>query len=134
MSRPPASAFEALTANCRPQPAIPALLVLLITMMGATSATGDGPAWTGWLIGAGLLASCGLAIAAGFCSLAPPAGWLVLAFLGSGVLSAAPGAAYLRVALLVCAAAAMGMIGLQLWRIRTGQFVPTIADRPDIEA
>jgi hypothetical protein len=106
------------------------VLALLLTLLGAASASAPGGTvvggWSAWLIGAGLFASCGLAIAAGFCSLAPPAAWLVLACLGFGAIEAAPGGAHNRWILLICAAAAGVMIAVQLWRIRTGRFAPTI--------
>ncbi len=133
MSRAPQTAFETLIANCRPQPAIPAVLVMMLTLVGAGSAVGA-EAWTGWLIGAGILASCGLGIAAGFCSLAPPLAWLGLAWVGRGLLAAAAGAPYTRYVLMLCGVASVAMIAVQIWRIRTGRFVPTIEEAPDEES
>lgn len=127
MTRAPQTAFEALVANCRPQPAIPAVLVMMLTLVGASSAAGGG-ASAGWLIGAGLLASCGLGIAAGFCSFAPPLAWLGLAWLGRGLFEAAAGAPYTGYALLLCSVAAVAMLGVQAWRVATGRFVPSIEE------
>lgn len=125
MTRAPQTALETLIANCRPQPAIPAVLVMMFTLVGASSAVG-GSGWAGWLIGAGLLASCGLAIAAGFCSLAPPLAWLVLGWLGRGLFVAAAGAPYTGYVLMLCGVASVAMLAVQVWRIRSGRFVPTI--------
>jgi hypothetical protein len=129
MSRSPAGLLESLIANCRPQPAIPALLVLMLTLMFAVTrgaAPAGGADWTTWVTVAGLLASCGLAIAAGFCSLFPPLSWIVVAWLGLDVIGRVPGAAYTRATFVAGVVAAVLMIALQTWRVRTGRFVPTI--------
>jgi hypothetical protein len=125
--------MESLVANCRPQPAIPALLVLLLTLMFAGSLGGGpaadgGPTFATLAVIAGVLASCGLAVAAGFCSLFPPLAWIVVALAGAGIIARMPGATYGRAALVVGVIAAVVMTLVQLWRVRTGRFVPTIEE------
>ncbi len=135
--RPPVGLAETLVANCRPQPAIPALLVLFITLTMATLSADPSPmagAEAGplsLLIPLGLLISCGLAVAAGFCSFAPPAGWIVVAawglrFTQNGVLPA-----YNRYVLLAGMGIAIAMMAVQCWRVKTGRFQPTITDAAD---
>jgi hypothetical protein len=117
-----------LTANSRPQPAIPALLVLMICGLfaGAAVQAGSG-SLAAWGLTAGLLASCGLAVAAGFCSVFPTLAWIGLAWLLLG--SAAPELAlHTRVALGAGTFAAAAMTLVQVWRVRTGRFVPTITE------
>jgi hypothetical protein len=133
MARAPVTPLESLLANCRPQPAIPALLVLMLTLVFAASQSGppgqDGiAAWPSWLVAAGIVLSCGLAIAAGFCSLFPPLAWIAVAWFGLGVIGRLPGHAYLRPVLFAGMAAAAAMIAVQVLRVRTGRFAPTIAD------
>ena len=128
MTRPPRTPLEIITANSRPQPAIPAILVLLLCGLFAGSAVQAGSAsFAAWGLTVGLLASCGLAIAAGFCSVFPPLAWIALA----GLLfrsSAAVLAVHSRVALGVGMVAAATMTVVQIWRVKTGRFVPTISD------
>ena len=82
MPRPPRTALEILTANSRPQPAIPAVLVLLLCGLFAGYATQAGSSSVAaWALTAGLLLSCGLAVAAGFCSVFPTLAWIGLAAL-----------------------------------------------------
>lgn len=125
MSRAPRNLIEAVIANCRPQPAIPAMLVLVLTLMFAASSVAS---WAPWAVAAGLVVSCGLAIAAGFCSFFPPLAWLAVAWLAADVLARLPGPLVARVALLVGTVAAVAMLGAQAWRVKTGRFVPTISD------
>ena len=125
-TRPPQTPLENFTANCRPQPAIPAVLVLLICAMLVGPALGGGTL-VGWGLTVGVLASCGLAIAAGFCSFFPTAIWIALALLLFGR-SAASLPLHTQVALYGGVVAAAGMIGVQVWRVRTGRFVPTITE------
>lgn len=140
MGRPPANLIETVTANCRPQPAIPALLVLLLCALYFMMATGP-DAGAGGATAApglstfaalgltlGLLVSCGLAIAAGFCSLFPQLSWIAVALLLFGT-RAALLPWHARVALHAGIAAAAVMALVQVWRVRTGRFVPTIEDR-----
>ena len=128
MSRPPRTPLESITANSRPQPAIPAILVLLLCGLFAGSAVQAGSAsFAAWGLTVGLLASCGLAIAAGFCSVFPTLAWIALA----GLLfrsTVALLAMHSRVALGVGMVAAAAMTFVQIWRVRTGRFVPTISD------
>lgn len=127
-TRPPRTTLEKLTANSRPQPAIPAVLVLMICGLfaGAAVKAGSG-SLAAWGLTAGLLASCGLAVAAGFCSVFPTLAWIGLAWLLLG--AAAPDLAlHTRVALGAGTIAAAAMTLVQVWRVRTGRFVPTITE------
>lgn len=130
MTRPPRTPLEIITANSRPQPAIPAILVLLLCGLFAGSAVQAGSAsFAAWGLTVGLLASCGLAIAAGFCSVFPTLAWIGLA----GLLfrsSVAFLPVHSRVALGVGMLAAAAMTVVQIWRVKTGRFVPTISDTP----
>jgi len=130
-TRPPRTTLETLTANSRPQPAIPAVLVLMICGLFASAAVQAGSgSLAAWGLTLGLLASCGLAVAAGFCSVFPTLAWIGLAWLLFG--SAAPGLAlHTQVALGAGTLAAAVMTLVQVWRVRTGRFVPTITDSPD---
>ncbi len=130
MPRAPRTPLEILTANSRPQPAIPAVLVLLLCGLFAGSAVQAGSgSFAAWGLTIGLLASCGLAIAAGFCSVFPTLVWIGLA--GLLFRSSFPVLAlHSRAALLAGALAAAVMTGVQLWRVRTGRFVPTLPDEP----
>jgi hypothetical protein len=126
--RPPAGFVETALANCRPQPAIPALLTLFLTVLIAvfTYVPEMPRSLLGLLIPLGILASCGLAIAAGFCSFFPPASWILVAawalkFTGSGPLPA-----YNQYVLYAGIAAAGLMIVVQAWRVASGRFVPTV--------
>jgi len=130
MSRAPRTPLEIITANSRPQPAIPAVLVLLICGLfaGAAVQAGSG-SFAAWGLTIGLLASCGLAIAAGFCSVFPTLVWIGLA----GLLfrsSFAVLALHSRAALVAGVVAAAVMTVVQIWRVKTGRFAPTIADEP----
>jgi len=125
--RPPQTTAENITANCRPQPAIPAVLaIFLLVLMPALSASNGLSDWHLWLVPVGLVLSCGLAIAAGFCSLAPHVIWVVLALWANTLLLRAgfpgfyTGLLYLGIAITAI------MFIVQLWRIRTRRFVPTI--------
>lgn len=130
MARPPRTTLESITANARPQPAIPAVLVLMLCglLAGAALRAGDGSV-TAWALTIGIMASCGLAIAAGFCSVFPPLAWIALAWLLFGTKTAAL-PLHSQVALGAGAVAAVVMTLAQAWRVRTGRFVPTIADEP----
>jgi hypothetical protein len=130
MPRPPANLFEALLAHCRPQPAIPAVLVLLLTLMLAATATGASAAWVSWAVAAGLAASCALAVAAGFCSFFPPLAWLGLVGLTAGVFARLPTPGIARAAAATGAVAALGMLVVQAWRVKTARFIATVADAP----
>jgi hypothetical protein len=120
---------DRLLAHWRPQPAIPAVLVLLLTLMMAmsTARSGQTSVLMLWLIPAGVLASCGLAVAAGFCSFFPQSVWILLVVLQGQVLRAVPGNQWNDLAMKTGIALAVGGLVLQAWRVRTGKFVPTIA-------
>jgi hypothetical protein len=127
-TRPPRTTLEKLTANSRPQPAIPSVLVLMICGVFAGAAVKAGSSsLVAWGLTAGLLASSGLAVAAGFCSVFPTLAWIGLAWLLLG--AAAPAAAlHTQVALAAGTIAAAAMTLVQVWRVRTGRFVPTITE------
>jgi hypothetical protein len=129
-TRPPRTTLETLTANSRPQPAIPAVLVLMLCGLfaGAAVKAGSG-SFAAWGLTAGLLASCGLAVAAGFCSVFPTLAWIGLAWLLFGG-RATDLALHTLVALGTGTLAAAAMTLFQVWRVRTGRFVPTITDSP----
>jgi len=116
-----------LLAHCRPQPAIPALLVLTLTLMIALPAAGQPQpsALVAWGVPLGLVASAGLALAAGFCSFAPPVAWLALAWFASGSLRTIA-AAGIEPALLVGTTVAIVALAIQAWRVGTRRFVPTM--------
>jgi hypothetical protein len=129
--RPPRGLGETLAANFRPQPAIPALFVLLLTIFVPVLSHQPGAAaGAGWaltvLVPLGILASCGLAIAAGFCSLFPQLAWIAVALWALQFTDGGPLPSYNRYVLIVGMVAAAAMIVLQVWRVRTGKFVPTI--------
>lgn len=130
--RLPATAMEHVTGNLRPQPAIPAVIVLLLTVIFSVlahdPAATESSAWL-WLAPVGIVASCGLAIAAGFCSFVPQLAWIVLAFWAARfAVDGGPLHPANRWVLIAGIAAAVAMIGVQFWRVRTGRFVPTIRD------
>ncbi|HHQ13409.1 MAG TPA: hypothetical protein ENK16_00120, partial [Chromatiales bacterium] len=83
--RAPAGPVEIVLANFRPQPAIPAVLVFMLSVLiPILSLSPQGGAASSssvfmWLVPLGILASCGLAIAAGFCSFFPQTIWIVAA-------------------------------------------------------
>ena len=131
--RPPEGPLETVLANCRPQPAIPALLVLFLTVIIAVFSYEPGAERSvlGLLIPGGILVSCGLAIAAGFCSFFPPAGWLLVAGWALKFTASGPLPGYNRYVLLVSMAAAIAMLFVQGWRVATGRFVPTIHPSTD---
>lgn len=116
-----------LLAHCRPQPAIPALLLLLLTLMIALPAARQPQvsALVAWGVPAGLLGSAGLALAAGFCSFFPPLAWLAVAWLASDRLGSIP-ASLIEPALWAGTAIALLAIAIQGWRVATSRFVPTI--------
>ncbi|MDH3582026.1 MAG: hypothetical protein OEM91_15555 [Hyphomicrobiales bacterium] len=130
-TRPPADWQEALIANFRPQPAIPAALICMLAFSFAVltqepQVAADGFGAKAILITLGIVASCGLAIAAGFCSLFPQLIWFLLALWGLRLTAAGALAAYNFYVLLVGMCAVVAMFLVQLWRVRTGRFVPSI--------
>lgn len=128
VTRAPRTTLETVSANARPQPAIPAMLVLMLCglFVGAAMKAGSGSV-AAWALTAGLLASCGLAVAAGFCSVFPTLAWIGLAWLLFGA-TASELAMHTRVALGAGTVAAVAMTVAQVWRVRTGRFVPTITE------
>ena len=130
--REPHGWFEHVAANCRPQPAIPAVLafflLVLLPMMSASSVADGISTWQLWLITAGVVVSCGLAIAAGFCSLAPPVIWVVFAAWGLSLAGRAGLPVFHTAVIYLGMAVAAVVILIQLWRVRTRRFVPTVID------
>jgi len=128
--------LEYLLANFRWQPAIPAIVVLVITIMAGlmTHDPGTSPdsisLWT-LLIPVGILASCGLAIASGFCSLFPQLAWIMVAAWAFKFTAAGPLPAYNRYVLLIGVFACVAMFVVQVWRVRSGRFTPTFRDAID---
>jgi len=134
--RPPRGWLETLQANSRPQPAIPAVLVLLLSVMVPVMSLEPGAvpdhanASVVWLLlPVALLASCGLAIAAGFCSVFPQLIWIAIAAWALKFTAAGgPMPAYNRYVLIAGMLACGGMLLFQVHRVRTRRFVPTIRD------
>ncbi len=137
--RAPAGLVEKLLANFRPQPAIPAVLVFMLSVLiPIVSLSRQGAASSDsvfmWLVPLGILASCGLAIAAGFCSFFPQTIWIAAAVWALRFTDNGPLPAYNRYVLIAGIVAAAIMIVVQAWRVYTGRFVPTIRVRIDDEA
>lgn len=129
MGREPQSVVEHIAAHIRPRPAIPAVLVMFAAVLMPALSAQEGLAdWHLWLVSTGLLGSAGLAIAAGFCSLAPHVIWTLLAF-WAGTLLRQAGFPSLQLGLLyLLVAATAAMFAVQLWRIKTRRFVPTLRE------
>lgn len=130
MTQIPRTRFDQITAHLRPQPAIPAVAVLMLSVAFAASST-SASTFVPWLIGAGILASCSLAVAAGFCSFFPQLAWIVLALLFLNARGEWAHAAPVRVAFFAGLVMAAAMVAVQAWRVRTGRFVPTFEDDED---
>ena len=132
--RPPQNWQETLVANSRPQPAIPAVLVFFLAVLMPTmfmAGADPQPLWQILLVALGIVASCGLAIAAGFCSVAPQAIWFALAVWALNLDCSASIAPVNETLLMIGMVSVIAMIGVQIWRVRTAQFVPTIRDSSD---
>ena len=135
--RAPETMGEKLLANFKPQPAIPALIVLVISILVPAMSqdpnvvNGDSGSIFLLLIPFGIVVSCGLAVAAGFCSLFPQIAWIALATWALKFTQGGPLPAYNRWVLLAGIVAAAAMIVMQIWRVRTGKFQPTIRIRRD---
>ncbi len=126
--RAPQGLVETALAHCRPQPAIPGLLVLFLTVLVAVFTHDPGAERSVWalLIPVALVASCGLAIAASFCSFFPAAAWILVSWWALKFTAVGPLPAYNRYVLMVGMGAAAAMLVVQGWRVATGRFVPTI--------
>ena len=121
--------LNTVLAHCRPQPAIPAQLLLMLTLLVALPAAGattPGAVIT-WGVPLGLLGSAALALAAGFCSFFPPLAWLALAWLAAASLRAIA-APWIETALWLGSAIAVAAIAIQAWRVATRRFVPTMQE------
>ncbi len=127
MNRTPPSFVARLAAHCRPQPAIPALLVQLLTLLFAGSSMVAAGGVAVWGVAAGVIVSCALAVAAGFCSFFPPLAWLAVAWLTADMLAHGLPAPWATVLLLFGSACAVAGLALQGWRVRTGRFVVTLS-------
>lgn len=127
MPRLSLSNADLLVAHLRPQPAIPAVAVLMLAVAFAAS-SGGGSTLMSWLAGAGILLSCGLAVAAGFCSFFPPLSWSLLAALFLNARGEWAAATPVRIAFYAGLLAAAAMLAVQAWRVRTGRFVPTVGE------
>lgn len=127
----PRNMREMLVANLRPQPAFPAVVVFFLCVLLPAMMHQPGAA-TGsivlFIVPAGIVLSCGLAVAAGFCSLFPQLVWFGLAVWGLKVIREHGLPSYNEIILFTGMAAAVAMFVYQLWRVRSGQFVPTISD------
>ena len=135
--RPPQNLKETLIANSRPQPAIPAVLVFFLAVLMPTMFMAESDPQALWQIGLvalGIIGSCALAIAAGFCSVAPQAIWFALASWALNLDGTGRIAPINETLLTLGMAAVIVMIGVQIWRVRTGQFVPTIRDTVDSQS
>ncbi len=134
--RTPRGPIEQAFANCRPRPAIPAIAALFLTVllpvMSAVPTPGEAATWQLVLVPVGTVLSCVLAVSAGFCSLAPPALWLLGAGWALSLIGRAGLPDWQAGIVYACMAVAGAMIVVQLWRICTGRFIPTVTDgRPD---
>ncbi len=131
---PPQGWRETMLAHCRPQPAIPAVLVFVLSVLMPITlfgVTGDSASVFVYLIPLGILASAGLAVAAGFCSLFPQALWVLLGFWGLNLTMRGLLPLHNVWVFRSGVIAMVLMIVFQIWRVRTGKFVPTVHDRPD---
>jgi hypothetical protein len=134
VDRPPRNFVERLFVNCRPQPAIPAVIVfffaVILPIMSQSPGTGadDAGFWLTLLVSVGIIASCALAIGASFCSVFPQAAWFVLARWSLGLPTTGVMPVYNQVLILLGMAAMAGMLVYQVWRVRVGKFVPTIRE------
>jgi len=131
--RAPRNFSEHFIANFRLQPAIPAVIVFLAStifpvMFMGPQAVGESTSLWLLLIPAGILISCGLAIAAGFCSLFPQIVWILLAWWGTGFTRGSLLPAYNQYVLFIGMVAAGLMVVLQIWRVSKGKFSPTVRD------
>jgi len=134
--RPPQGWQETLTANSRPQPAIPALLVLMLAIVIPVLSLQPGEvpdhsnaSWVWLLVPLAIVGSAGLAVAAGFCSVFPQLIWIAVATWAlKFTVPGGPLPAYNRYAFLLGILACAAMLVFQVYRVRTGRFVPTIVD------
>ncbi len=120
--------MQKLLAHIRWQPAIPAIAVMLMMVMLPLSVLGTGEVsrLLQIMIPIGIVLSCSLAVAAGFCSFAPQIIWGALAGIClSGLGDTAAPDFFSQLLLLGCAAVVI-MIVVQFWRVRTGRFVATV--------
>ncbi len=130
--RAPETLRETLLANFKPQPAIPALFVLLISVVVPVmsrvpgAAPGDEGSMLLLLIPVGIVVSCALAIAAGFCSLFPQISWIAMATWALKFTQSGPLPSYNRLILLAGIVLVGVIIILQIWRVQTGRFQPTV--------
>ena len=125
-----ATTLTKLLMHSRPAPAIPAVLLCMLAfslsiLTAKPDQPIDGTSVIAILVTLGIVSSCGLAIAAGFCSLAPQIIWLLLGWWGLQLTESGVLAAYNDIVIKAGMVAVVSMFGLQLWRIKTGRFQPT---------
>jgi len=119
-----------LLLHFRTRPAIPSLFVLfvavLMPMMFADVGGKDLYGMRMAIVMTGLCGSTALAVGAGFCTLSVQLLWLALSpwVYSYFVRTSAPD--YCLTIFYMCALAVVAMFFLQLWRIKTGKFVPTV--------
>ncbi len=97
-----------------------------LVLLPALAARGGISDWHLWLVPAGLVISCGLTVAAGFCSLAPHVIYAMLALWANALLQGAGFPGFHTGLLYVSLGITAAMFVVQLWRIKTRRFVPTI--------
>ncbi|MAF83956.1 MAG: hypothetical protein CL797_07640 [Chromatiales bacterium] len=130
--RAPQTPGETLLANFRPQPAIPALVVFMLSVLvpamsaGQNAVAGSGGSVFLLLIPVGIVVSCGLAVAAGFCSLFPQGAWIALAVWSLKFTQQGPLPGYNYIVILAGIFILAVMFVVQVWRVQTGRFQPTI--------
>ncbi len=134
--RDPKGWRENLLANIRPPAAIPAVFVfilfVLLPLVSQSGGANEG-SMLGWVVTAGIVVSCGLAVAAGYCSFVPHISWLLLAAYGlrfhsRGLLSDA-NFWLLSIGVLVV----LLMFFVQIWRVQNGKFSPKIKVLSDLQ-
>jgi hypothetical protein len=131
IDRAPVTLWETLHTNCRPQPAIPSVLIFLLFVLlpiFSNSSQGDGANWLWLLVAAGIVGSCGLAVAAGFCSVFPQMIWIVIAGWCLTLPDSAALPLFNRILLVIGILLASAMLAHQIRRVRTGKFIPTIRE------
>jgi len=111
---------------------MPALIVFVLSVLlpamsaGQNAVAGDGGSVFLLFIPVGIIVSCGLAIAAGFCSLFPQGAWIALAVWSLEFMQAESLPGYNRIVLLAGIFIVAVMFVVQVWRVKTGKFQPTI--------
>ncbi len=130
--RLPETMGEAVAAHLRPRPALPAILVMFgavyLPVLIGMEPSGGSP--SALFIAAGIVTSALLAGAAGLCSFMPPALWFGLAWWCRATVLGESLADYHLALLVIGQAAMVGVFFVQVWRVATGRFAPTIDPQP----